>query len=334
MRKFLIVISAFVALGNPYSFSQANELRFFRIATGGIAGTYYPIGGLVAHAISNPPDARPCNKGGSCGPSGLVMIAQAANGSVANVRDIQQGKVESGFAQSDVAHWAYTGTGKFKKEKPKHDLRTIANLYVESIHIVARKDAGIKRVKDLIGKRVSLDEAGSGTLVDAELVLKAYGISRDDIQVEYVKPDLAIRRIRENKLDAFFIVAGYPAKAVSELAGDVGVDIVPINGPAADELVSRYRFFSFDHIPQGIYQGVPRVETLSVGAQWLVSATIDDVLVYEITQALWNPNTRLLLDGGHPKGRQITIETALKGIAVPLHPGARRYYQEVGLSIK
>ena len=213
MRKLLVVFGAIILSSLGLVSIQADELRFFRIGTGGVSGTYYPIGGMIAHAISNPPGSRPCSQGGSCGPSGLVAIAQSANGSVANVRGIQQGILESGFVQSDVAYWAYTGTGTFAGMDPVSELRTIASLYPESLHIVVRDDSNIRRIGDLRGKRVSLDEPGSGTLIDAELVLREYGISVDDIDAEYTKQDLAIRRMRERKLDAFFIV-GYSCFAL------------------------------------------------------------------------------------------------------------------------
>ncbi len=251
---------------------------------------------------------------------------------MANVRGIQQGRLESGFVQSDVAYWAYTGTGTFAGMDPVSELRTIASLYPESVHIVVRDDSSIRRIGDLRGKRVSLDEPGSGTLIDAELVLREYGISTSDIDPEYMKPDLAIRRMRERKLDAFFIVAGYPARAISELAADTDLRLLPIDGPEAARLVSKYQYFARDTIPGGVYAGVNGTLTVSVGAQWLVSASVDDELVYQITEALWNQNTRKLLDNGHRKGRSITLETALKGIAVPLHPGAKQYYDKLGLT--
>jgi len=335
MRNFLLSIGVMLALCNSVATAQGTEeMQFFRIGTGGVAGTYYPIGGMMAHAISNPPGDRPCNKGGSCGPPGLVVIAQSSNGSVANVKGIQRGRLESGLVQADIAYWAYTGSGAFRKYSPFQELRSIANLYPESIHIVTRKDSGIKRVRDLIGKRVSLDEPGSGTLIDAELVLKEYGISRDDFKVEFIKPDLAMKRIQNDKLDAFFIVAGYPTKAVAKLAADAGVNILPIDGPEADRLISRYRFFSRTEIPEGVYAAVPRIETISVGAQWMVSLSTDPELVYEITKSLWHQNSRRLLDGGHIKGKQILLETALEGLAVPLHPGAKRFYEEIGMAVE
>ncbi len=331
MRPFSVIVGLLFMMGCVFSHGAEDDFRFFRIGTGGILGTYYPIGGLIAQAISNPPGDRPCGDGGSCGPSDLVAIAQSANGSVANVRAIQNGSLESGFAQSDIAFWAYTGTGTFEGTRPARGLRTIASLYGESVHIVARKGAEIAGVRDLVGKRVSLDEPGSGTLIDAEIILDEYGITKDDIEVEYMKPDLAINRIRDSKLDAFFIVAGYPARAVSELADGAGAVLVPITGPEADRLVSRYRFLSHDTIPGNVYSGIGDTATVSVGAQWLVASSVDGELVYAITKTLWSQNSRTLLDNGHEKGGSITLKTALDGIAVPLHDGAERFYREIGI---
>ena len=311
--------------------APAQEMQFFRIGTGGVAGTYYPIGGLIADIISNPPGARPCEKGGSCGVPGLVAIAQSSNGAVANVDAIESGALESGFAQSDVAHWAYTGTGIYKGQGKVENLRAIANLYPESVHIVARMGSGIKSVRDLKGKRVSLDEPGSGTLVDARIILDAFGLSENDLTAQYVKPSRASAMMDEGQLDAFFIVAGYPTGSVSELCASAGCELVPIQGPEVDALLERYPFFAKDTIPAHTYPGVGQTETLSVGAQWLVGAQVDADLVYGITKALWHDNARKLLDDGHSKGRAITLDTALDGIAVPLHPGAERYYREVGL---
>ena len=331
MRAFITIIGISLLLSIPFSFGSAQELRFFRIGTGGVAGTYYPIGGVIAHAISNPPGSRSCETGGSCGPPGLVLIAQSANGSVANVEGIHQGKLESGFVQSDIAHWAYTGTGTFSGDPPRHELRAIANLYPESLHIVVRKDSGISKVADLVGKRISLDEPGSGTLIDAQLVLNEFGIYQSDVEVHYMKPAVAIKHMRSNRLDAFFAVAGYPAKAISELASDTEIVLIPIEGEPVDRLVERYQFFSRDSIPGDTYTGVASVQTVSVGAQWLVASSVDSETVYQITRSLWNNNSRMLLDNGHAKGRYISLNTALDGITVPLHPGSKRFYAEIGM---
>lgn len=312
----------------------AQEMSFFRIATGGTAGTYFPIGGLLANAISNPPGSRPCEEGGSCGAPGLVATALASNGSVANINGIAGGSIESGFSQSDVAYWAFTGTGVFEGKPAVDGLRTIANLYPESIHIVARADSGINSVADLKGKKVSLDEPGSGTLVDARLILAAYGLAETDIEPEYLKPNQAADLMRDGNMDAFFFVGGFPAGAIAELATSRAIKLVPISGPEADAVIEEYGFFATNTVPAGTYEGVAAdVETLAVGAQWVTGADQDEELIYQITKALWNDNSRRLLDSGHAKGKEIRLETALDGVGVPLHPGAARYYREAGLEV-
>lgn len=331
MKLRAVFASAGIFTLSAAGVAVAQDMKFFRIGTGGTGGTYYPIGGLIAQAISNPPGSRSCDKGGSCGVPGLVAIAQSANGSVANINAINSGTLESGFAQSDVAYWAHTGTGIYKEKGKVEKLRALASLYPESIHLVARKGAGIASVRDLKGKRVSLDEPGSGTIVDARLILEAYGLSEDDIEADYIKPAPAINKIKDGQLDAFFIVAGYPTGSVAELASSAGAELVPLDGPEADAIVEKYGFFAANVIPAETYEGIGETKTLSVGAQWVVSADVDEQLVYEIVKALWNENSRKLLDNGHAKGRAITLETALDGVGIPLHPGAERYYREVGL---
>lgn len=323
-----LAAAAVVTLGG---IAAAQDMAFFRIGTGGTAGTYYPIGGLLANAISAPPGSRPCEDGGACGVPGLVASALAANGSVANVNAIMGGTLESGFAQGDVAAWAYTGTGIWEGKPKAEKLRAIANLYPESIHLVASEASGIKSVADLKGKRVSLDEPGSGTLVDAQLILAAAGLTEKDITPEYLKPDQAADRMKDGAMDAFFFVGGYPAGAIAELASQHKVTIVPLDGDAATKVLES-KFFARDTIPAGTYEGMAGdVPTIAVGAQWVTSADQPEELIYNITKALWNDATRAQLDAGHAKGKMIVKENATAGLGLPLHPGAERFYKEAGL---
>jgi len=222
---------------------KAQELNFFTIGTGGTAYTYYPVGGVIANAISKPPGSRECGKGGSCGVDGLIASAVSSRGSVDNVNAIISGLRNSGFAQSDVAYWAFTGTGTMEGKEPAKDLRTIAALFEEHIHLVAMADSGINSVADLKGKRVSLDEPGSGTYVDANLILEANGLSSDMITAEALKGGAASEALRNGKIDAFFVVAGYPTGSLVELASAASIKLVPIDGAGADALTSKYGFF-------------------------------------------------------------------------------------------
>src|ERR1700704_2610395 len=171
-----------------YPAPAQQDVAFFRIGSGGTIVTCIPVGGLIANAISNPPGSRTCADGGSCGVPGLVATAVASNGSVANVAGIASGSMQSGFVQSDVAYWALNGTGIYEGRAKVDVLRAIAHLYPESFHLVVRKGAGIKSIRDLKGKRMSLDEPGSGTLVDARLILAAYVMTEMDIVGEKLKP--------------------------------------------------------------------------------------------------------------------------------------------------
>ncbi|WP_439613596.1 TAXI family TRAP transporter solute-binding subunit [Reyranella sp.] len=309
----------------------AQDITFFRIGTGATAGTYFPIGGLIANAISNPPGSRACADGGSCGVPGLVATSVASNGSVANANAIAAGTMQSGFVQSDVAYWAYTGTGIYEGRPKADGLRAIASLYPESFQLVARKGSGIKSVMDLKGKRLSLDEPGSGTLVDARLILAAYGLTEKDMKAEYLKTQQAADKLKDGTLDAFFSVSGWPNGAISELAVTTGIDLVPIAGPEADGLVKKFSFFATDAIPDDAYKNTPGVKTVSVNALWVTSIKQSEALIYAITAALWNANTRKLLDSGHAKGKVIRLEDSLQGLGIPLHPGAEKFYKEKGI---
>jgi TRAP transporter TAXI family solute receptor len=320
LKKSLLAMVGVLAVGAGVAFAQSPA--FFRIGTGGTAGTYYPIGGLIANAISG-------NNGN--GVEGLVATAVASNGSVANINAIQGGSMESGFTQSDVAYWAHTGTGLYEGKGKVEDLRLIATLYPETIHVVARKDAGINSIADLKGKRVSIDEPGSGTIVDARIVLGAYGLTENDIKAEHLKPGPAGDMLRDGALDAYFFVGGYPTGAVSELATSAGISLVPISGPEVDKLLEEYNFFSKDTVPAETYTGVGETPTIAVAAQWVTSAKQSDELVYNITKTMWNENTRKELDAGHAKGKMITLENATTSLGIPLHPGAERFYKEAGV---
>jgi TRAP transporter TAXI family solute receptor len=292
------------------------QAKFFRIGTGGTGGTYYPVGGLIGNAISS---------------DKINVSAVATNGSVANVNAIVGGSLESGFSQADVNSWAFTATGIYEGKPKVEELRAIANLYPESVHVVVKKGLNVKSLADLKGKRVSMDEPGSGTLVNARAILAAYGITDKDIKPEYLKPQQSAEKLKDGGVDAFFSTTGYPQGAITELAATAGIELVPIDGAGRDKILAQYKFFATDKIPDGAYKDVKGVDTISVGAQWVTSAKQDAGLVYEITKALWSDKTRAALDGGHAKGKSIRKETALTGVGIPLHPGAEKFYKEAGL---
>ncbi len=310
--------------------ARAASIDFFRIATGPTVGTYFPIGRLIASAITNPPGSRACDDGGSCGVPGLIAVAQSTEGARQNIELIGRGLVESGLGQADLAHWALQGTGVFEATGPIDKLRLIANLYLEGVQIVVRRDADITSPADLRGRRVSYGAAESGVASHNRLILAAYGVNEDDLIREYNPPAEAARRLREGQVEAMIVIGGHPVPVIAELARDGLIDVLAIDDAPARDLIARNPYFRALEIPEGVYPGVPARRILAVGAQWLTSSDIDADLVYRITRSLWHDGNRKLLDGGHPRGREIRMATGLDGLSVPLHEGARRFYQEVG----
>ncbi len=307
-------------------FSQ--DIRFFRLGLGPSNGTAYPIGELIAGAISNPPGSRECEKGGSCGVPGLIAVAQSTAGSVGNVEAIGKGGLDGAITQADVAFWAYYGAGIYTPGGAIRELRAVANLYRDSIHLVARADANVGTVADLKGKRVAMGEPGSGTLVDAQLIIRAFGLKEADMRPSYLKTDLAIDQMVEGKLDALFLVGLAPSPEIAELAERLPIKLVPITGAELEELRKTTPFFVETAIPGGLYNGADQpTPTLGIGALLVASARVPDDVVYGLTRALWHKSTRAVLDG-HPTGKRIQLESALQGVPIPLHAGAEKYYRE------
>jgi len=296
----------------------AKEPDFFTILTGSSGGTYFPVGGIIASLITNPPD--------------LVAVAFSSQGSVANVEAIEAGEAMSCLAQADIAYWAYTGTGVFEGRDPMTRLRSIANLYPELLQFVVRRDAFITSVRDLRGKRFSLDREGSGTRADALLVLEAFGLNARELQDPALPPGQAVEAMRAGELDGFVLISGAPTRSIADLAKDVQIDILRLQGEEIDALVQEHQFLVPAFMQADTYKNVAALTTLSVGAQWLVSADADEEQVYRATYALWSNEGQEVLLRSHVKGKEITFDSALDGVALPLHPGARRFYEEAGVT--
>lgn len=313
---------------------SAQEMKFFRIGTGGAGGTYFPIGGIIANAISNPPGSRACDKGGNCGVPGLVAMAQSTNASAHNVNAIQAGQMEAGLSGAATLHYAYNGIEKFKGNA-KPDLRIIANLYPEDLHLVLPKGGKLNGLKDLKGKRVGIAQAGSGTQIAVELILADHGINRSNIDEAELNNSQSAERISDGQLDAYFYAAGTPVAAMIQLDNTKGMELYSFTGAEVKQANKSVPYYIPSKIPAGTYAGINYdVNTVAVSGIFVTNANQDEELIYEITKALWSNTARKLLDNGHAKGKVITLESSLDGVAgigVPLHPGAARFYKEKGM---
>jgi TRAP transporter TAXI family solute receptor len=332
-RSFACASLLFVAL---LSGARADtETRFFRIGTAAIGGSFFEIGGVVASAISSPVEGAPCAGSGDCGVPGLVAVAQATQGSVENLRLVNSGQIESGFVQADLAALAYGGTSPFAEEGPMRRLRVIASLFPEAMHIVVRVDSPIRSVGDLAGKTVAVGDQGSGTSANAKVLLAAVGFGADDVVRKNMRPALAIEEIKAGTVDALILAGSYPVPAIQELAETIPIRLVPVTGTVAAKLEAAYPLYSAATVPAGTYRNVD-TDTQTVGfyALWLVRDDADEALIHDITRAAWSDNASQLYAGLDPIGRQIKLANALRGLSLPLHPGAARFYREQGLSLQ
>ncbi|HEX9463552.1 MAG TPA: TAXI family TRAP transporter solute-binding subunit [Alphaproteobacteria bacterium] len=320
-----------LALAGGVRPGRTQQARFFRIGAGPVESGNFAVGTLIGNLVSSPPGGRDCDRGGSCGVPGLIVITQTTAGAVANVDAVRTRRLESGLCQADIAYWAYHGTGLFKKEGAVQNLRAIANLYPEALHVVVRRPAGIREFRQLKGKVVSLGERESGTLVTARAVLQTLGVAERDLRAQFLSPAAAADAMRDGKLDAFFEMSGIPSAVVADLARSSEVDLLGIEGQSFQRLVGSHPFFTKSSIKAGTYHDVPEATTVSVGVLWIVDAEVDEKIVYGLTRALWHPNNRRILDSAAPYGPLIRLETAIEGVALPVHPGAALYYFEAGL---
>jgi len=328
----LAAVLAGAARAQPQPATQ--EPRYFRIGTAATGGSFFEIGGLVAGAVSGPTEGPPCGRGGSCGVPGLVAVAQATPGSIGNLRLIDSGQIESGFAQADLAGWAYKGEKLFAESGPLRRLRAIGGLFPAAAHLVVRADSPIRSLADLKDRTIAIGGADSGSAADAAVLFDAAGFGERDLIRKNLRPGPATAELKAGTIDAIFLVGGYPVPAIRDLAASTPIRLVPIEGEIIDKLKKHFVHYKLADIPAGVYPGVDTLtRSLGFAVLWLVNSEVDSDLVYAITKSLWNPATAKLLSTVDPIGGSIRLDRALEGLSVPLHPGAARFYREAGMPI-
>jgi TRAP transporter TAXI family solute receptor len=311
---------------------SAQDLRFFRIGTGSTAGVNFSIGGLISSVVSNPPGSRPCERGGSCGIPGLIAVAQATQGSADNASEVGRGRLDSAIIQADVAAQAYEGKGAFAGANRQADLRALTSLYPETLQIVVRRDAKVKTLAGLKGKRVSIDTAGSGTQMLARNVLARAGLRPADFKPSMVDLGAGVDMMRNDQLDALFYVGGVPAPAIAQLADMVPIDLLPLPPAVLAALRKEEPAYLAMTVLAGSYAGVTTdIASMGIYSLWVANSKLSDDMAYNLLKALWHKSAQPMLANGHPAGRQMALASALNGLTIPLHAGAARFYTDMKL---
>lgn len=302
--------------------TSSGDLKYISIATGGTGGTYYPLGGAMANIITN-------------SDMGVEATAQATGASVENVELIHNGDAEVAFIQNDIAYYAYNGIEQFdetdEQERREYtDVRGLCTLYPEVVQIIASDASGIEEVEDMAGMKVAVGDRGSGTEVNARQILAMHGIEYDDLgKTDFLSFAEATDQIKNGQIDAAFVVAAIPSSSVTELSTTHDVHLVPIRQEKADELTAEYPYYTYldiDATPYGIDEPVPAV---AVQAMIIVNESMDEDVVYNITKNIFENLD--VVEESHARGKDITLETALEGMSIEVHPGAQKYFDEQGI---
>ncbi|NLI80438.1 MAG: TAXI family TRAP transporter solute-binding subunit [Deltaproteobacteria bacterium] len=320
----------FILITEGVSSKAAEGKRLIRIGTGGPTGVYYPVGKAIAQGLTESPERKEGQGTEVGGVPGCIAVAQLSAGSIDNVLTLAAGEIELALVQADVAAKAFHGEDFFAGNEKVRAVRAVASLYPEKLQIVTRRDANIQSISDLRGKRISLDESGSGTLAVMRIVLQAHGLSERDLAPVYLKPAFTRDKVLSGELHGFAMMAGTPMEAVTRLH-QVDLSLVPIAPDMLSRISRRYPFLTPGKIPAGVYPGIHETPTLQVHALLLVGPVVSDELAYRVTAALWSERTLALLRAGHPQGAAVNLASALEGVPIPLHPGAERFYRERGL---
>lgn len=307
----LVICTAFVLAG-----CSKNAKKDYILATGGTGGTYYPFGGAIANIWNTKIE-------------NMNVTAQATGASAENLRLINKGEAEYAIVQNDVMDYAYNGKDLFAGEKLEN-IMTIGTLYPEVVQIAVSKDSGIKSVADFRGKRISVGDAGSGVEFNAKQILEGYGLTFDDIKKSNLSFKESAEGIQNGTLDGCFVTAGVPNAALQELAFSAGLVLVPVDPVAAEKICKKYNYYTVTSIPGGTYKGTDSdTAALAIKATLAVNAKLDEEIVYQMTKALFENLDSLA--AAHAKGKEVSAKAAVTGVSVPFHPGAKKYFTEIGL---
>jgi len=312
MKKVIVPLAIIAVL----AFSVAAfAVTFITIGSGGVGGTYYPLGGAMAEVL---------NKAGI----DVKATSRTTAASKENCRLIASGKAHLGMTMGSTLWQAYTGTGAFK-EDGKLPLRILFNMYPAPQHILTIEGTGIKTFEDLKGKRVSIGAPGSGNQVLTRMILEAAGIDpeKDFKMAQLTQPEAAMA-LKDGNIDAVFWNFAAPGAAVMEVEAVRKVHFIPLPEDLVNKIVEKNPFLLPYTLQPGVYKSITEpVLTIADGNYMIVHENMDEGLAYKLVKTLIE-NKDTFMDVT-PQAAHFVPEEASKGI-IPFHPGAVKYFTEQG----
>jgi hypothetical protein len=313
MKKlFGACVAVLFLMGAVLSASAADNLV---LATGGTAGTYYPFGGAMAKIWNS--KIKDMN-----------VTAQTSGASAENVRLINKKEVELALVQSDTLDFAFNAKEAFKE--PLKAMNAIAVLYPEIIQVVVGAASPIKSIADLKGKKVGVGAPGSGTEANFRQLLEAYGMKKEDVNFQYLSFAESAEAYKDKHIEAFIVTAGIPNAGIMDVSTQNEIRILNIPADITAKLTQKYPFLAAAKVPANTYKGqTAEASTVAVTAVLIAGSTLKEAMVYNLTKALFENQADLA--AAHAKGKELSPQYAVKGVSIPFHPGAVKYYKEKGL---
>lgn len=280
------------------------------IATGGSSGPYNIIATTLADIYSSNLD--------------INSKTQTTGASVENLNLIKEEKAEMAFVMSDALNQAIEGSENF--EEAIDNVEQIGTLYPNFVQVVTTEESGIDTLDDLKGKRVAVGDQNSGVEVNASTLLEGHGISYDDIDVDYLGYEEASDGLRSGQIDAAFLTSGLPNSSVLELSKSVDLKIVTIEKEKVEEIAEDKDYFVAEEIPEGTYDNDEPIQTAAIMNALVVRSDLSEDDVYKFTKELFENLDEL--ENSHQAATEIDLESAQEGLVAPMHPGAKRYFDE------
>lgn len=326
MKKKTLAFLLMAVLLLSFSLTASAETSYLVFSTGGTTGVYYIFGGELASLWMN-------------NVKNADVTVQSSGGSKDNILALYQGDAELAWTQNDVMSYAYNGDDFFAGTVADN-FSAIGSIYPEVVQLVVATDSGIKSVKDLAGHNVSVGPVGSGHYFNALQILEINGMSIKDIKPQYLSNSEVIESFQNKQIDAFFLTAAYPHATVTDVSMKRDIEVIGFTEDEIKALQDSYSFYVTDTIPAGTYDGVDEDKFVpAISAVLVVRDDVPEDIVYELTKTLFEHSDELT----NAKKSYISVESAVEGIPVKaadaeagvtigsFHPGALKYYKEIGL---
>jgi TRAP transporter TAXI family solute receptor len=281
------------------------------LGTGSIGGTFFSVGRALSKVINRY--------------SWIKAKTEPTGGGVENVILASERRIVLGITQSDVALNAFQGTREFSK--PHGNIRAVCGAHHLDMQIVTLAKHKVQSIRELKGKKIALGALGGASRWVSHVILETYGFSASDYAAQYLPFSRAIAALKDEKIDAVFYLSGGPSSALGELAETAEISFLPIEKDILDTIIAQCPYWTPSEIMASTYEGqTDSVATLGVPCILITHKDVGAEAIYSILQAILEHTSEIAEE--HPAGQEYCLQNAMRGITIPMHPGAERYFSE------